>query len=226
MGVGRRGPHPSVHTCFDRLSTNGLRTRAPHAQAHRAAHAPKVYHVKRHENGNRREVRARGVAGVTIGEGALLLIRWCHAMAAVTWVGGTLFYVLALRPRGTDAEPRGPALSPEALARFRGVVDTAIAVLVITGAVMLFDRLSEPTTPPAYTVAAAVKVSLAVVMFVIARRRWRRPAAAEQRPAGGGVRSLARYLTSGVNLTIILGITVIFLSDLLAFIYQQGLTGR
>ena len=163
---------------------------------------------------------------MSVGDGVLLLIRWCHALAAVTWVGGTLFYVLAIRPRGTDAEPRGPGLSAEALARFRGVVDTAIAVLVITGAVMLFDRLSEPTTPPAYTVAAAVKVSLAVVMFVIARRRWARTPVGEQRPGAGGVRGFARYLTSGVNLTIILGIAVIFLSDLLAYIYQQGLTGR
>ena len=166
---------------------------------------------------------------MTLGEGVLLLIRWCHAIAAVTWVGGTLFYVLALRPRASDAEPRGPGLSAEALGRFRGVVDTSIAVLVITGAVMLFDRLSEPTTPPAYTVAAAVKIALALVMFVIARRRWGRPsapAAGEASPAARGFRARARSLTSGVNLTVILGITVIFLSDLLAFIYQEGLTGR
>ena len=166
---------------------------------------------------------------MTIGEGVLLLIRWMHAIAAVTWVGGTLFYVLALRPRPTDAEPRGPGLSAEALLRFRGVVDTAIAVLVITGAVMLFDRLSEPTTPPAYTIAAAAKVGLALVMFVIARRRWGRPAprtGGEPTAAAVGIRARARSLTSGVNLTIILGITVIFLSDLLAFIYQEGLTGR
>ena len=150
-------------------------------------------------------------------------------MAAVTWVGGTLFYVLVLRPRANAAEAGSPALGPEAVSRFRGVVDTAIVVLVITGAVMLFDRLSEPTTPPAYTIAAAVKIGLALVMFAIARRRWQRPAggpSAESPPPAGGFRSRARSLTSGVNLTIILGIFVIFLSDLLAFIYQEGLTGR
>ena len=166
---------------------------------------------------------------MTLSEGVLLIIRWSHAIAAVSWVGGTLFYVLVLRPRANDARSSGPALSPEAMLRFRGVVDTAIAVLVITGAVMLFDRLSEPTTPPAYTIAAAVKIGMALVMFFIARRRWTRPAA---RPSGelvaaaGGFRARARSLTSGVNLTLILGITVIFLSDLLAFIYQEGLTGR
>ena len=166
---------------------------------------------------------------MTLGEGVLLIIRWLHAMAAVTWVGGTLFYVLVLRPRANLAESRATALGPEAVSRFRGVVDTAIAVLVITGAVMLFDRLSEPTTPPAYTVAAAVKIGLALVMFAIARRRWQRPAvgsSAEPPPVATGFRGRARSLTSGVNLTIILGITVIFLSDLLAFIYQEGLTGR
>jgi len=33
-------------------------------------------------------------------------------------------------------------------------------------------------------------------------------------------------LMSGVNQIVILGIAVFFLSDLLAFIYQEGLTGR
>ncbi len=166
---------------------------------------------------------------MTLGEGVLLLIRWSHAIAAVSWVGGTLFYVLVLRPRATDAESSGPALSAEAMLRFRSVVDTAIAVLVITGAVMLFDRLSEPTTPPAYTIAAAVKIGLALVMFVIARRRWNRPAARAgggPSPAARGFLARAKSLTSGVNLILLLGITVIFLSDLLAFIYQEGLTGR
>ena len=63
----------------------------------------------------------KGDSGVTLGEGVLLLIRWCHAIAAVTWVGGTLFYLLVLRPRSSDAEPRVPALSAEAMARFRSV---------------------------------------------------------------------------------------------------------
>jgi len=33
-------------------------------------------------------------------------------------------------------------------------------------------------------------------------------------------------LMSGINMTVILGIAVFFLSDLLAFIFEEGLTGR
>ena len=39
----------------------------------------------------------------------LLVIRWAHAVAAVAWVGGGIFYLMVLRPalRRTCAFPRG-----------------------------------------------------------------------------------------------------------------------
>ncbi len=161
---------------------------------------------------------------MTLGEGFLLLLRWFHALAAVTWVGGSLFYVLALRPkRGQEA-----ALGPEALSQFRGLVDTCIAVLIVTGTVMLFDRLTSAFTPTAYVVTVAIKIALALVMFAVARRRWRQrgsQAASSPMPRQGLI-TMAMGLMSGVNLIVILGIIVFFLSDLLAFIYQEGLTGR
>ena len=165
---------------------------------------------------------------MTLGDGFLLLIRWFHALAAVTWVGGSLFYVLALRPRARSAGAQPAAFGPEALSQFRGLVDTCIAVLIVTGTVMLFDRLTSPFTPTAYIITVAIKIALALVMFAVARRRWRqrRSQAASSPMPRQGLITRAMGLMSGVNLIVILGIIVFFLSDLLAFIYQEGLTGR
>ena len=168
---------------------------------------------------------------MTLSDGFLLLMRWFHALAAVTWVGGSLFYVLVIRPQQHNAPEQGAMLGPEALTQFRGLVDTCIAVLIVTGTIMLFDRITSPSTPSAYLITIGVKIGLALWMFAIARRRWQRRKSAQAQPPSPavvkrGFFTKAMRLMSGINLTVILGIAVFFLSDLLAFIYQEALTGR
>ena len=166
---------------------------------------------------------------MTIGEGFLLLVRWFHALAAVTWVGGSVFYVLVLRPAIRRAAPYGSAVGPEAQTQFRGLVDSCIAVLLVTGAVMLFDRLTDATTGTAYVVTVAVKIGLALWMFAMARGRWRRRRASVTTvgipDSQRSLLSKAMAIMSGVNLSVILGIAIFFLSDLLRFLFERGLTG-
>ena len=164
-------------------------------------------------------------------DGFLLLIRWFHALAAVIWVGGSLFFVLVLRPQQRRAGGQGSVMGPEVLNQFRGLVDTCIAVLLVTGTILLFDRITDASTAAAYVVTVSIKIGLALWMFAIANRRWqrRRPAQVQPRslpaaPLGFLPRSMG--LMSGINMTVILGVAVFFLSDLLAFIFHEGLTGR
>ena len=166
---------------------------------------------------------------VTLGEGFLLLVRWFHSLAAVAWIGGSIFYVLVLRPAQRRAGAQGAAAQAEVQTQFRGLVDSCIAVLLVTGAVMLFDRLTDVTTGTAYVVTVAIKIGLALWMFALARRRWlrRRAAAGQTEPAADARRSplsRAMALVTGVNLSVILGIAIFFLSDLLRFIFERGLT--
>ncbi|MDP6102229.1 MAG: hypothetical protein QF579_02845 [Dehalococcoidia bacterium] len=165
---------------------------------------------------------------MTLSEGGLLLIHWFHSLSAVTWVGGSLFYVLVLRPQQRKTGPNGTMLGPEALSQFRGLVDACIAVLILTGTILLFDRITSPSTSSAYLITVSVKIMLALWMFAVARRRWQRQRSQSASSPTARLGRLNRVmdLMSGVNLTVILGIVVFFVSDLLAFIYQGGLTGR
>ncbi len=168
---------------------------------------------------------------MTLNDGFLLLIRWFHALAAVIWVGGSLFYVLVLRSQQRRAGGQGPVMGPEALNQFRGLVDTCIAVLLVTGTILLFDRMTDASTTSAYVVTVSIKIGLALWMFAIARRRWQRRRPTQIQPTSPsvpqrGLLTRAMGLMSGINMTVILGIAVFFLSDLLAFIFEEGLTGR
>ena len=73
----------------------------------------------------------------------LLIVRWAHAIAAVAWVGGGIFYWAVLRPAlRTEGVP--PAVARVAGVEFGGLVALAAWTLVVTGFVLVFARLSEP----------------------------------------------------------------------------------
>ena len=148
----------------------------------------------------------------------LLIIRWLHAIAAVAWVGGGIFFWVVVRPalRSGDVPPP--------LARFAGVefgrlVVLAMWTLVITGGVLMFAQLSEPTATVPYGAVLAVKIALSAWMFMltIGRRRPREPEADR-----GPVRSAVNAL-SHVNMTVLLGIAVFLLSDVLRFLVEREL---
>ena len=145
----------------------------------------------------------------------LLIIRWAHALAAVVWIGGSLFLLMAGRPALRKADPQG--LAGRALAvEFRPIVATAIAVLIVTGVILTVDRLTSEATGIAYTAVLIAKIVLAIYAFGIA---WLLPRRRQQR--AGGIRGA---LLGPVALTII-GVIVIGLADVLTWLFERGLAG-
>ena len=150
----------------------------------------------------------------------LLIIRWAHALAAVVWIGGSLFLLLAGRPAlrslrneiGDSSGLVGRALAVE----FRPIVATAIAVLIVSGVILTVDRLTSEAAGIAYTAVLVAKIALAVYAFGIA---WLLPRRREQRV--GGIRGA---LLGPVTLTII-GVIVIGLADVLTWLFERGLVG-
>ena len=173
------------------------------------------------------------MAGVSISDVFLLLVRWLHLVAAASWVGGGLFYMLVLRPAIHRAGESGDTLAAAVGREFRSLVGLCIAVLVLTGAILTFDRLTSPATDAAYVATLALKVSLAVIMFILAHRARRARQETPQpspQPATTGmpVVRLARRVSaalSGGFLILALGVTVLLLADILKAIYESNLTG-
>lgn len=166
---------------------------------------------------------------MTAGEVFLLAVRWLHLMAAALWVGGSAFYLLVLRPTARIEGAAGEAVQRRAGQEFRAAVDTAILVLVLTGGVLAFDRLTEPSTSVTYVVVLSLKVALSLWMFFLAhsRLRGRRPLLGEAAPEGrcGGLSAALRALT-WTNLVVVLGVAVFLLSDLLRALVELALRGE
>jgi uncharacterized membrane protein len=109
----------------------------------------------------------------------IVLIRWFHALAAAAWVGGMLFYIAVLTPalKHLDASSQRGAVVAAIAKQFQELTQAAIAVLLLTGAVLTFDRLSQPHVLRPYVVVLAVKIVLSLLMVALAGGLGRRRAA-------------------------------------------------
>ena len=99
----------------------------------------------------------------------LVIIRWGHALAAVSWVGGGVFYLMVLRPAIRRSQGLPPNTGAAIRDEFRGLVTTAIAVLLLTGAILSLARLTSEAATIPYTAVLVVKIVLALFMFCVVR---------------------------------------------------------
>jgi putative copper export protein len=92
-----------------------------------------------------------------------------HLLAAVSWIGGMIFLSLVLAPlvRGRKAAPEFMALFRSAALRFRPIVWIAIAVLLITGPVLLSQRGIDITSPTSWPGIVTVKVTLVGILLIL-----------------------------------------------------------
>ena len=153
-----------------------------------------------------------------MGDVFLLIVRWLHAIAAVAWVGGGIFYWVVLRP-ALRAQDANSFMARVAGPEFGQLVGVAMGTLILTGSILAVDRLSEQAATGTYGVVLGLKILASAWMFavVVARRRPRRGGQPQ-----GSSRTAMSFLTS-VNMSIIVGLVVFFLSDLLGFLIERNL---
>ena len=153
----------------------------------------------------------------------LTLIRWFHALAAVAWVGGSIFYVLVLWPArrrsGTSVPYENDAIAKE----FRSLVNPALGVLLLTGVVLSASRLTDDAASVPYMAVLAFKVVLALYMFYTVRFLSRSSAPDQVGPHQGKWRRWKSNL-SGNMAVLSIGVVVFGLADVLAALFESNLT--
>ena len=156
----------------------------------------------------------------------MIAVIWTHAIAATTWLGGSIFYIFVFKPQQEKFLESGNPLLIALAEQFRSIIGTCIVVLIASGTLLLFDRITDPSTTPTYIAVLATKIVLATWMFTIARRRWRSSKNNDGNIVRGNVITKLYGMSTGINLTLILGILIFFLSDILNALFIQGLSGK
>ena len=97
------------------------------------------------------------------------ILIWLHLLAAVSWVGGTIFLSLVLAPsyRALASKPDVGVLFRTSAKRFRLVVWGAVAVLLLTGPLLVLSHgwpLFEPARWPS---SLRIKLVLVAVLLLM-----------------------------------------------------------
>ena len=162
---------------------------------------------------------------MSVADYLMLAIRWLHTMSAVAWVGSGIFYLLVLRPAMRRSGPLDRSVAAIIGPEFRSLVNVSIAVLIITGAVLTFDRLTSTFVGAAYAGVLAAKVALAFYAFYLVRFLRRSSYPEEPEGAGRWPRRVVTLCT-GATAILVVGVIVFLLSELLVELYQVGLKTR
>ena len=99
----------------------------------------------------------------------IVLLVWLHMLAAVAWIGGTIFLSVVLVPvlRGEAFASQRSLLFRTTARRFRAVVWSAIAVLLLTGPLLLHQRGIPIADPSAWPTVLAAKLGLVAILLVL-----------------------------------------------------------
>ena len=155
-------------------------------------------------------------------------MRWAHAIAGVAWVGGALFYLLVLQPSLASVEdPSSLEGLKKAVGReFKEVVDLSIMALVISGAILTFDRLSRGGISNLYVGVLVAKVAMAGGMIFLSRTLGQKASSsrkgADARASDTTLSPMKTWL-SPARLILVLGVVVFLLAAALRVIYETNL---
>ena len=159
----------------------------------------------------------------------LLVVRWLHLISASLWIGGGLFYLLVLKPvikRNTDLMKN---VDSNIASEFKSLVDTAILVLLVTGIILTFNRLTPDIVGVEYVLVLSAKIVMSLFMFTTSLRRRKRTIVGNYNQgfpeAQNKLNNILRMI-SGYNALVILGIIVFLISDLLKIMYESALAGQ
>ena len=155
-------------------------------------------------------------------------LRWVHLSAAVVWIGGTFFYLLAIRPAVDTAEKAaGWGTIRQGVERqFHEIVQVCIWTFFISGAILTYDRLTSVNPGLDYIAVLVLKVLLVVWMVIISgglrRSGVRKPIGAPRQEAVA-VPGIRQRMRSPVVQIAIAGSVVLLLADLLKVIAENAL---
>jgi uncharacterized membrane protein len=103
----------------------------------------------------------------------LVFLRVAHSLAAVVWLGGGVYFVVALRPAAREAESAGQAIVSAAQQAFGEWNQIATIVLLGSGIVLVFERLSAGDGGWLYVILLVLKILAAIWAFILVSARFR-----------------------------------------------------
>ncbi len=159
-------------------------------------------------------------ADIAVGDWIMLFVRWAHAIGAVAWIGGSAFFAFVLRPvERANPDLVRPLLRPLG-SIYRELVDISVIAIIITGIILMFNRLTGNDASPAWFVVLGVKLALAVWMFYLVWHFRQSDFDPSERPTG--ITARLSWLI-GYNAMVFIGVVVFLLASILRTLFENSI---
>lgn len=151
----------------------------------------------------------------------MLVVRWAHAIGAVAWIGGSAFFAFVLRP----VEKANPTLVRPVLrplgSVYRELVDISVIAIIVTGLILMFDRLTGDDASAAWFIVLGIKLALAIWMFYLVWHFRQSDFDPTAKPTG-----IAERLSwiIGYNAMVFFGVVVFFLASILRVLFESSIS--
>jgi uncharacterized membrane protein len=144
---------------------------------------------------------------VDLRELILVGLRSAHAAAAIALVGGSTFCLVVLAPAFRPGTANAELVRKRVEIGFKEMINLSLVVLVISGGLLTFERLSSGAANSTYAVVLGMKILLSVLLF-----RW-----------ALGVRRGSGWEGREARLLVGAGFLVVLLAAVLKTLYESGL---
>ncbi len=152
----------------------------------------------------------------------MLFVRWAHAIGAVAWIGGSIFFAFILRPvERANPDLVRPVLRPLGSV-YRELVDIAVIAIIVSGIILMFDRLTGGDASVQWFIVLAVKLALALWMFYLVWRFRQSDFDSTEKPSGIAARM--SWLI-GYNAMVFIGVIVFLLASTLRVLFESSISG-
>ena len=99
----------------------------------------------------------------------VIFIKWLHSVAAMSWVGGSIFFALIIRPVQSSMNEEYSVVFKNISIIYRDLVDISVIGIILSGIFLMFTKLSENITNE-WTIVFLIKLFISVIMFYLV---WR-----------------------------------------------------
>ncbi|MGA0274635.1 MAG: urate hydroxylase PuuD [Dehalococcoidia bacterium] len=159
---------------------------------------------------------------IQITDWIMLFTRWAHAIGAVAWIGGSVFFAFVLRPLAHA----NPDLMRPVLRNIGGIyrelVDISVIVILVSGIILMFNRLTGDDASPSWFIVLGVKLVIAAWMFYLV---WNfRQSDFNPNASPTGFASKITWLV-GYNAMVFLGVIVFLLAGLMKVLFETTIGG-
>ena len=159
---------------------------------------------------------------IAVGEWIMLFVRWAHAIGAVAWIGGSIFFAFILRPvERANPDLVRPVLQPLGSV-YRELVDIAVIAIIVSGIILMFDRLTGGDASVQWFIVLAVKLALALWMFYLVWRFRQSDFDSTEKPSGIAARM--SWLI-GYDAMVFIGVIVFLLASTLRVLFESSISG-